>query len=88
MDIKKIVKTEVVKKDELTPKQRRFVQELVLRETEISAQQCAINAGYEESSARQKANALQNPKYLPKVALEIQKVIDEVNKRYSADKGN
>jgi len=88
MDIKKRVKTEVVKKDELTPKQRRFVQELVLRETEISAQQCAINAGYEESSARQKATALQNPKYFPKVALEIQRFRDEVNKTYAANKGN
>ena len=88
MDTKKRVKIDIIKKDELTPKQRRFVQELVLKETEISAQQCAINAGYEESSSRQKAHALQNPKCYPEVALEIQKFRNEVNRMYAADKGN
>jgi len=88
MDVKKRIKTEIIEKDPLTPKQRRFVQELVLGETVISAQQCAINAGYEESSARQKAYTLQNPKCYPAVASEIQKFRDEVNTRYAANKGN
>jgi len=88
MDVKKRMKTEIIEKDPLTPKQRRFVQELVLGETVISAQQCAINAGYEESSARQKAYTLQNPKCYPAVASEIQKFRDEVNTRYAANKGN
>ena len=88
MDVRKTVSTEIIEKDPLTPKQRKFVQELVLKETQESATQCAINAGYEPNSARKVASKLQDPKYFPKVALEIQKFREEINRRYTANKGN
>lgn len=90
MDIKRkleVSKTEL-ENDQLTPKQRKFVQELVTNDTQLSAEQCAVNAGYSKTCASKMASYLQNPKYYPKVALEIQKFRNEINKRYAVEKGS
>ena len=74
--------------DTLTPKQRKFVNELVLNDTQLSSEQCAVNAGYSKTCASKMASYLQNPKYYPKVALEIQKFRNDINKRYAVEKGS
>ena len=66
MDVKKRIKTEIIEKDPLTPKQRKFVQELVTNDTQLSAEECAIRAGYAKESAVVRASELQNPKLYPK----------------------
>ena len=78
----------VVEKDPLTPKQRKFVQELVTNDTQLSAEECAIRAGYAKESAVVRASELQNPKLYPKVVIEIQKFREQTNKRYAVDKGS
>ena len=82
-----ISKTEL-ETDPLTPKQRKFVNELVLNDTQLSSEQCAVNAGYSKTCASKMASYLQNPKYYPKVALEIQKFRNDINKRYAVEKGS
>ena len=89
MDTKDLLKKEVlVDKDPLTPKQRKFVQELVTNDTQLSAEECAIRAGYAKESAVVRASELQNPKLYPKVVIEIQKFREQTNKRYAVDKGS
>ena len=78
----------VVEKDPLTPKQRKFVQELVTNDTQLSAEECAIRAGYAKESAVVRASELQNPKLYPKVVIEIQNFREQTNKRYAVDKGS
>ena len=78
----------VAEKDPLTPKQRKFVQELVTNDTQLSAEECAIRAGYAKESAVVRASELQNPKLYPKVVIEIQKFREQTNKRYAVDKGS
>ena len=78
----------VVEKDPLTPKQRKFVQELVTNDTQLSAEECATRAGYAKESAVVRASELQNPKLYPKVVTEIQKFREQTNKRYAVDKGS
>ena len=90
MDTKRkleIPKTEL-ETDPLTPKQRKFVNELVLNDTQLSAEQCAVNAGYSKTCASKMASYLQNPKYYPKVALAIQDFRNQINKRYAVEKGS
>jgi hypothetical protein len=82
-----ISKTEL-ETDPLTPKQRKFVNELVLNDTQLSSEQCAVNAGYSKTCASKMASYLQNPKYYPKVALEIQNFRNQINKRYAVEKGS
>ena len=78
----------VAEKDPLTPKQRKFVQELVSNDTQLSAEECAIRAGYAKESAVVRASELQNPKLYPKVVSEIQIFREQTNKRYAVDKGS
>ena len=69
----------------LTDKQILFVKELVYNEGRITATEAAINAGYPEASARQKASVLQNPKYYPLVVDYARQVREEVQKKYDVD---
>jgi hypothetical protein len=87
-ELKKLNSTNIIEIDPLTPKQRKFVNELVTKDTQTTAEQCAINAGYSEKCARSKSTMLQNPKYYSKVAMEIIKFRNQINKRYEVDKGN
>ena len=66
----------------LTDKQILFVKELVYNEGRITATEAAINAGYPEASARQKASVLQNPKYYPLVVDHIRELREEFHKKY------
>ena len=66
----------------LTDKQILFVKELVYNEGRITGTEAAINAGYPEASARQKASVLQNPKYYPLVVDHIRELREEFHKKY------
>ena len=92
MEIKIVLKKssgiDIIDVDPITQKQRKFVNELVTKDTQTTAEQCAVNAGYSEKCARSKSTMLQNPKYYPKVAMEIIKFRNQINKRYEVDKGN
>ena len=71
------------KTSELTPKQLKFVEIFVLKGHMQSAKQCALDAGYAESTATVTASALQNPKYYPHVVEEIERRRAEMARRYS-----
>ena len=68
---------------ELTPKQQKFVDIFVLKGHIQTAKQCALEAGYAESTATVTASALQNPKYYPHVVEEIERKRAEMARRYS-----
>ena len=69
----------------LTSKQVLFVKELVHNEGKMTATEAAIKAGYPESSARQKASMLQNPKYYPLVVDYARQLREEIHKKYDVD---
>ena len=69
----------------LTSKQVLFVKELVHNEGKMTATEAAIKAGYPESSARQKASMLQNPKYYPLVVDYARQLREEIHKKYEVD---
>ena len=69
----------------LTSKQILFVKELVHNEGKMTATEAAIKAGYPESSARQKASMLQNPKYYPLVVDYARQLREEIHKKYDVD---
>ena len=68
---------------ELTPKQMKFVDIFIEKGHLQTAKQCALDAGYAESTATVTASALQNPKYYPHVVEEIESRRAELARRYS-----
>ena len=68
---------------ELTPKQMKFVEIFIEKGHIQSAKQCALDAGYAESTATVTASALQNPKYFPHVVEELDRKRAEMARRYS-----
>lgn len=79
----KIMPENDVKTLELTPKQMKFVEIFIEKGHLQSAKQCALDAGYAESTATVTASALQNPKYYPHVVEEIDRRRAEMARRYS-----
>jgi phage terminase small subunit len=68
---------------ELTPKQQKFVDIFIEKGHLQTAKQCALDAGYSESTATVTASALQNPKYYPHVVEELERRRSELARRYS-----
>ena len=68
---------------DLTPKQMKFVDIFIEKGHMQSAKQCALDAGYAESTATVTASALQNPIYYPHVVEEIERRRAELARRYS-----
>ena len=67
---------------ELTSKQRKFGDLMATEEGRLTAEQCAIQAGYSEKSAYSKASQLQNPKLYPEVVRYIGIRRSEMRKKY------
>lgn len=69
-------------RDELTPKQIAFAENLVAQENRKTATQCAVMAGYSEHTARQIASRLQSPKEFPKVHAYIRALQEDLWNKY------
>ena len=69
----------------LTEKQRIFVDIYVSHRGKLSNKECAIKAGYPESSARQRAYKLMNPSFCPHVVEAIEIEREAYNKKYKVD---
>ena len=69
-------------RDRLTPKQIKFCVLLVERGDELSAKECAIQAGYSEKAAIQSAS---NLKQIPHVAEYIRELRNQEEKRYEVN---
>jgi hypothetical protein len=68
---------------ELTPKQQKFVDIFIEKGHLQTAKQCALDAGYSESTATVTASALQNPKYYPHVVEEARDPLPKTLKLFS-----
>ena len=66
----------------LTEMQIKFAHELVTNEGRKYGYECAIEAGYEKTRARQTAYELQNPKLFPLVVQYIGEIREEYQKKY------
>jgi phage terminase small subunit len=71
----------------LTDKQLRFAKEYVYNDGSKTQSECALDAGYAESSARVRASELLNPRKYPLVVKHIQELEAEVNKKYEVTFG-
>ena len=71
----------------LTEMQIKFAHELVTNEGRKYGYECAIEAGYEKTRARQTAYELQNPKLFPLVVKYIGEIREEYQKKYDVDYG-
>ena len=71
----------------LTDKQMRFAKEYVYNDGSKTQSECALDAGYAESSARVSASELLNPRKYPLVVKHIQELEAEVNKKYEVTFG-
>jgi len=69
-------------RDELTPKQIAFAENLVAQENRKTATECAVMAGYSEHTARQIASRLQSPKEFPKVHAYIRALQEDLWNKY------
>ena len=69
----------------LTEMQQKFAQLLVTNEGRKTAQECAIEAGYEKDRARITASELQNPRKFPLVVKYIGDIREENNKKYEVN---
>ena len=69
-------------RDELTPKQVAFAENLVAQENRKTATECAVMAGYSEHTARQIASRLQSPKEFPKVHAYIRALQEDLWNKY------
>ena len=72
-------------RDRLTPKQIKFCILLVERGEELSAKECAIQAGYSEKAAIQSAS---NLKQIPHVAEYIRELRNQEEKKYEVNLHN
>ena len=71
----------------LTEMQIKFAHELVTNEGRKYGYECAIEAGYEKTRARQTAYELQNPKLFPLVVKYIGEIREEYQKKYNVTYG-
>tara|TARA_R100000541_G_scaffold50371_1_gene57602 strand:+ start:193 stop:720 length:528 start_codon:yes stop_codon:yes gene_type:complete len=71
----------------LTEMQIKFAHELVTNEGRKYGYECAIEAGYEKTRARQTAYELQNPKLFPLVVKYIGEIREEYQKKYDVTYG-
>ena len=71
----------------LTEMQIKFAHELVTNEGRKYGYECAIEAGYEKTRARQTAYELQNPKLFPVVVKYIGEIREEYQKKYDVTYG-
>ena len=67
--------------------QIKFAHELVTNEGRKYGYECAIEAGYEKTRARQTAYELQNPKLFPLVVKYIGEIREEYQKKYDVTYG-
>jgi len=66
----------------LTHKQIRFAKEFVYNDGSKTQTECALAAGYAESSAKVRASELLNPKRYPLVVRFVRELQQEVDKKY------
>ena len=71
----------------LTEMQIKFAHELVTNEGRKYGYECAIEAGYEKTRARQTAYELQNPKKYPLVVKYLGEIREEYQKKYDVTYG-
>ena len=71
----------------LTAKQLRFAKEFVYNDGSKTQTECAISAGYGESSAHVRASELLNPQKYPLVVRYIRELQGEVDKKYEVTFG-
>ena len=71
----------------LTEMQIKFAHELVTNEGRKYGYECAIEAGYEKTRARQTAYELQNPKLFPLVVKYFGEIREEYQKKYDVTYG-
>lgn len=69
----------------LTRKQELFVKELVSKDGQITMREAAINAGYPERSASQRASELTNPRLQPHVCKAIREYRQELDQKYGVE---
>ena len=69
-------------RDELTPKQIAFAENLVAQENRKTVTECPVMAGYSEHTARQIASRLQSPKEFPKVHAYIRALQEDLWNKY------
>lgn len=67
----------------LTPKQERFVRELVSKDGFITISEAAINAGYSPRNAASEASRMLNPDIYPHVAKRYQEYRQELEEKYA-----
>lgn len=80
-----IVESQINKK--LTPKQYKFVQEIVYGEADnISGAEAARRAGISDKKARTRACLWQNPKLFPQIVNSIRDQREEAKKQFDANK--
>ena len=70
----------------ITPIQEKFIDEYCSKFGEISATQCAINAGYSRTSAHQRASELLDWRKHPEVRKEIDRRMDDTRKVWEIDR--
>ena len=69
----------------MTPRQWRFVQELVDGEGKQTLKQAAVNAGYPETTASKMAHELTDPKLNPQVVAAIQQYRRDLAEKYGTN---
>ena len=70
----------------ITPLQEKFIDEYCSMFGDISATQCAINAGYSRTSAHQRASELLDWRKHPEVRKEIDRRMDDTRKVWEIDR--
>ena len=70
----------------ITPIQEKFIDEYCSKFGDISATQCAINAGYSRTSAHQRASELLDWRKHPEVRKEIDRRMDDTRKVWEIDR--
>ena len=71
----------------LTPKQIRFAKEVVYSDGNKTQTECALDAGYADTSASVRASELTNPQKYPLVVRYIQELQAEIDKKYEVTFG-
>lgn len=71
----------------LTVKQARFAKEYVYNDGSKTQTECALDAGYAETSAAVRASELTNPQKYPLVVRYIQELQGELDKKYEVTFG-
>lgn len=77
-----IDKTKKAAKRVLTPKQWKFVQELVMGDGQVTMAEAAIRAGWPPNNAKESARLLTNPEKNPHVVAAIQELRKDMAERF------